>query len=102
MAGPDRTTRIAFFAAVLFGGANAIAVRETVLELPPLWSAAVRFLAAGVILVVITVLTRRRFPQGRGLWGAMLYGGVGFAASFGPISTGLKHVPGGTGSVLIA
>jgi len=102
MAGPDRTTRIAFFAAVLFGGANAIAVRETVLELPPLWSAAVRFLTAGAILVVITVLTRRRFPQGRSLWGAMLYGGVGFAASFGPISTGLKHVPGGTGSVLIA
>jgi drug/metabolite transporter (DMT)-like permease len=101
-AGPDRTTRIAFFAAVLFGGANAIGVREMVLELPPLWSAALRFLAAGLILVAITVLARRRFPLGRSLWGAMLYGSVGFAASFGPISTGLQHVPGGTGSVLIA
>jgi drug/metabolite transporter (DMT)-like permease len=101
-AGPDRTTRIAFFAAVLFGGANAIGVREMVLELPPLWSAALRFLAAGLILVAITVLARRRFPRGRSLWGAMLYGSVGFAASFGPISTGLQHVPGGTGSVLIA
>jgi drug/metabolite transporter (DMT)-like permease len=101
-AGPDRTTRIAFFAAVLFGGANAIGVREMVLELPPLWSAALRFLAAGLILVAITALARRRFPRGRSLWGAMLYGSVGFAASFGPISTGLQHVPGGTGSVLIA
>jgi len=102
MAGPDRATRIAFIASVLFGGVNAIGVRETVLELPPLWSAALRFLAAGVILVGITVLTRRQFPRGRSLRGAMLYGAVGFAASFGPISTGLQHVPGGTGSVLIA
>ena len=102
IAGPDRAALLAFAGAVLFGGVNAIAVRETVLELPPLWAAAARFLAAGAIMTALTLISRRSFPRGRSLRGAMLYGAVGFAASFGPISTGLRHVPGGTGSVLIA
>jgi drug/metabolite transporter (DMT)-like permease len=87
---------------VLLGGVNAIGIREAVQELPPLWAMAGRFLAAGLILVAATIVTGRRFPRGRSLWGAMLYGAIGFAASFGPISTGLIHVPGGTGSVIIA
>lgn len=102
MTRPDRATLLAFAGAVLFGGANAIAVRETVLELPPFWSAAVRFLAAGLIFTIIVVATRRSFPRGRSLWGAMLYGAVGFAGSFGLVYSGLRDVPGGTGSVLIA
>lgn len=99
---PARTTQLAFVGAVLFGGVNAIAIRQMVLEIPPLWASAARFLAAGVILVGLSLLLRRPFPRGRSLTGAVLYGAIGFAASFGPISTGLTHVPGGTGSVLIA
>jgi drug/metabolite transporter (DMT)-like permease len=99
---PARTTLLAFVGAVLAGGNNAVAIHETVLELPPLWAMAVRFIAAGLLLVAITLLTRRSFPRGRSLWGAMLYGAVGFAFSFGPISEGLRHVPGGTGTMLIA
>ena len=44
-------------------------------------SAAGRFLVAGAIVTGIVLLTRRPFPRGRSLWGAMLYGAVGFAAS---------------------
>jgi drug/metabolite transporter (DMT)-like permease len=99
---PDTSTYLAFFGCVLFGGANAIGVRQTVLELPPFWSASLRFLAAGLILTAITVATRRSFPRGRSLWGAILYGTVGFAASFGFVYAGLRTVPGGTASVLIA
>jgi drug/metabolite transporter (DMT)-like permease len=102
MNGPDRSTRLAFVGAVLVGGVNAIAIRQAVLELPPLWAMAARFLVAGLILAGLSVALRRSFPRGRSLWGAMLYGAVGFAASFGPISTGMRHVPGATGSVLIA
>jgi drug/metabolite transporter (DMT)-like permease len=98
----DRATQVAFVASVLFGGVNAIGIREVVLELPPLWAMAARFIAAGLILAVITVATGRRFPRGPSLRGAMLYGAIGFAASFGPISVGLQHVRGGTGSVIIA
>jgi len=100
--GPDRAARLAFAGAVLAGGVNAIAIRQMVLELPPLWASAARFIVAGLILAVLAILLRRSFPRGRSLTGAMLYGAVGFAASFGPISTGMRFVPGGTGSVLIA
>jgi drug/metabolite transporter (DMT)-like permease len=99
---PDRSTLLAFAGAVLFGGANAIGVRQVVLELPPLWAASGRFLAAGLVLAVLAVVAGRSFPRGRSLWGAIAYGAIGFAAAFAPISIGLTHVKGGTGSVLIA
>jgi len=99
---PDRATQVAFLGAVLFGGVNAIAIRQTVLELAPLWAMAARFLTAGLIMAALAIGLGRRFPSGRSLLGALLYGAVGFAASFGPISVGLRAVPGATGSVLIA
>lgn len=99
---PDRSTLLAFVGVVVFGGANAVGVRQTVLELDPFWAAAVRFLVAGAIVTGIVLLTRRPFPRGTSLWGAMLYGAVGFAASFGFVYIGLRDVPGGTATVLIA
>ena len=99
---PDRTTLLAFLGVVLFGGLNAIGVRQTVLELAPFWGAALRFVIAGLILVGVVLATRGRFPRGRGLWGAILYGVVGFAASFGLVYPALREVPAGTATVLIA
>lgn len=99
---PDRTTLLAFLGVVLFGGLNAIGVRQTVLELAPFWGAALRFLIAGLILVVVVLATRGRFPRGRSLWGAILYGLVGFAAGFGLVYPALRDVPAGTATVLIA
>jgi drug/metabolite transporter (DMT)-like permease len=81
---------------------NAIAIRQTVLEIPPLWAMAARFVAAGVLMTILAVGLRRPFPGGRSFWGAALYGAVGFAGGFAPVATGLRSVPGGTGSVLIA
>jgi drug/metabolite transporter (DMT)-like permease len=99
---PDRSTLLAFAGVVLFGGANAIAVRQTVLELSPFWSAAVRFVAAGLILVAIAALARRPLPRGQSLVGAMLYGAIGFAAGFALIYPALRDTPAGTAQVLIA
>src|SRR5262249_1812613 len=99
---PDRRTLFAFAGAVLFGGVNAIAIRQAVLEVPPLWAMATRFLTAGLLLVGLSLVLKRPFPRGRSLWGAALYGAVGFAGGFAPVATGLRSVPGGTGSVLIA
>ena len=87
---------------VVFGGLNAIAVKQTVAELDPLWGAGLRFLLAGLLLLGLVVAGRRPFPRGRGLWGAMLYGAVGFAAAFGTIYTGIQAVQAGTTAVLIA
>jgi drug/metabolite transporter (DMT)-like permease len=99
---PDRLTLIAFGGVVLFGGLNTIAVRQSVLELEPLWNAAARFLLAGLVMIVLTRLLGRRLPRGRSLLGAVAYGAVGFAGAFGLIYPGLRDVPAGTGGVVLA
>lgn len=99
---PDRLTLLAFAAVVLFGGVNAIAVKQSVTELAPLWSAGLRFAVAGLLLVAIVLATRRPFPRGRSLMGALLYGAVAFSASFALIYPALREVPAGTAMVLIA
>ncbi|MEX1170145.1 MAG: EamA family transporter [Chloroflexota bacterium] len=98
----DRPVLAAFLGVVLFGGLNAIAAKATVGELAPFWGAAVRFVAAGAIMAGVVILGRRAFPRGRSLTGGMLYGAVGFAASYGLIYTGLRDAPAGTAMVLIA
>jgi drug/metabolite transporter (DMT)-like permease len=92
----------AFGAVVLLGGANAIAVKLTVEELAPFWGAAIRFAAAGVLMLLLVAATRRPLPRGRSLAGAALYGVVGFSASYGLAYSGLRDVPAGTAMVLIA
>src|ERR1043165_2020370 len=62
---PDRRVQAAFIGAVLFGGVNAIAIRQAVLELPPLWAMAARFVAAGSALSGLTVARGRSFRRGR-------------------------------------
>ena len=99
---PDRATIAAFIAVAVFGGMNALAVRQTLVELDPYWSAAARFMAAGLILSGITLVRRRRFPRGRALAGAVAYGAVGLASAFGLIYPALREVPAGTVASLLA
>lgn len=99
---PDPVTLLAFITVVVTGGLNAIAVRETLGELTPFWSAGLRFSLAAVIMVVVVLATGRSFPRGRSLLGAIAYGAVGLSASFALIYTGLVDVPAGTGAVLLA
>lgn len=99
---PSQATLLAFGGVVLLGGANAIAVKLTVDELAPFWGAALRFLAAGALTLLVVAATRRPLPRGRSLAGAALYGVVGFSASYGLAYTGLRDVPAGTAMVLIA
>jgi hypothetical protein len=42
----DRVTLVAFFAVVILGGSNAVAVRFSNFELPPFWGATLRFASA--------------------------------------------------------
>jgi drug/metabolite transporter (DMT)-like permease len=102
VARPDRLTLLAFAGVVLFGGVNAIAVKKSVEELTPFWSAGLRFLIAGLLLLAIVVATKRPFPRGRSFTGALLYGALAFAASFAFIYPALRQVPAGTAMVLIA
>lgn len=101
-AAPDIATLLAFATVVVTGGLNAIAVRETLGELTPFWSAGLRFAMAAAIMTLVVLATGRSFPRGRGLLGAIAYGAVGLSASFALIYTGLVDVPAGTGAVLLA
>jgi drug/metabolite transporter (DMT)-like permease len=99
---PGRSALIAFVAVILLGGTNAVAAKELVKDLDPLWGAALRFMAAGLILFVIAGLTNRSFPRGRSLIGALAYGLLGFTISYGLMFTALSEVPAGTAMVLLA
>lgn len=99
---PDRATVTAFIGVVLFGAVNAIAVRQTVVELAPFWGASTRFVAAGLIMTAVVVVSRRSFPTGRSLAGAVVYGAVGFSASYAFIYPALRDTPAGTTMVLVA
>ena len=99
---PDRLTLGAFVAVAVIGGGNAIAVKQSVAELAPFWSAGARFLAAGLLLVGFVMLTSRAFPSGRSLAGAVAYGAIGFAGAFGFMYPALREVPAGTATVFLA
>lgn len=99
---PSAIVMAAFSAVVVLGGANAVAVKQTVGELTPFWGAALRFVAAGAVMLLLVVVTRRKIPTGKSLRGAVVYGLLGFSASYGFLYTGIQEVPAGTLMVLVA
>jgi len=62
----------AFAVIVVFLGVNFVAARISNRELPPLWGAALRFLIATALLVVLVVARRLAWPRGRALVGALI------------------------------
>lgn len=100
--GPDRLTLAAFVAVAFIGGGNGIAVKQSVADLAPFWSAGFRFVAAGLLMAALVAISRRAFPTGLSLAGAAAYGAVGFGGSFGLIYPALREVPAGTAMVLLA
>jgi drug/metabolite transporter (DMT)-like permease len=97
---PDGWTLAAFLTSSVIAGANAVAVRVGLMELPPFWGAAIRFLIAAGILVVAALLMRRAFPRGRALAGAALYGLTSFGLTYMFLYWALQEATAGT--VMIA
>ena len=61
----DARTYVAFALTALLAGGNAVAVKIANQELAPFWNAAIRFLAAAVILMVVVAALRLSLPRGR-------------------------------------
>ena len=99
---PDGTTIAAFLTVALLGGLNAIAAKAQVHELDPFWSGGSRFVAAGALLAVVVLATRRAWPRGASLRGAVLYGALAFSAPYGLIYPAIREVPAGTTMVFVA
>lgn len=93
--GPDAATLAAFLIAAVIAGANAVAVRVGLAELPPFWGAAVRFLTAAALLIVAALLMRKAFPAGRALVGAMLYGLLSFGVTYALLYYALQEATAG-------
>jgi drug/metabolite transporter (DMT)-like permease len=101
-AGPDRVTLGAFAALVFMVGLNFPAVKATVEELSPMWSAGLRFAAAALILAAIVLVRRLPLPRGRALAGTLLFGALSFAAFFAFAYWGIQRLPVGVSSVVAA
>jgi drug/metabolite transporter (DMT)-like permease len=99
---PDRAVLGAFLLLVLFAGANAIGVRFTLREMGPFWSAAIRFVVAGLILLAWMVATRRPVPRGSRLIGSLLFGIFGFGLAYTFLYEALKDAPAGTTMLTLA
>jgi drug/metabolite transporter (DMT)-like permease len=101
-AGPDRLALIGFAVLVLIGGVNFPAVKATVQELAPMWSAGLRFTAAALILLAVVAMQRQPFPRGRALAGSVLFGALSFGAFYAFAYWGIQRVPAGAASVVLA
>jgi drug/metabolite transporter (DMT)-like permease len=89
----DWKTYAAFFAVVILGGSNAVAVRFSNFELPPFWGAALRFASAALIFWVIVLIRRVALPRGRTLSGVLIYGALTIGISYAFIYWALVYLP---------
>jgi len=98
----DPRVLAAFLAVVVLGGSNVVAVRLGMQELPPFWSATLRFGLAVCVLAILAVARRSPLPRGRQLLGAVLYGTLNFALAYALMYTALVDVPAGLAMVVFA
>lgn len=98
----QRTTVVAFLAAVLLGGSNFVAVRFSNRELDPLWGAATRFGLAAAIFAVIFAALRLSAPRRSDLRGLATYGLLGFGIAYGFLYLGMREVPAGVAAAVMA
>ena len=99
---PDPLTLVAFVFAAIFAGGNAVAVRLGLSELAPFWGAAIRFLAAAAILLVVVPILRQQLPRGRALAGVLIYGILSFGLSYMFLYWALQEVTAATTMVTLA
>ena len=77
-----RPVLLAFVVFVLLAGSNAAAVKAVLGEMPPFWSAGVRFVIAGGLLLSLMVIQGRPTPRGQQLLGTVLFGIIAFALPY--------------------
>lgn len=98
--GPDRLAFAALIGIAILGGTNFVAVRISDFGLPPFWGAAIRFLAAAALFVLIVAVRRIKFPRGRALEGAVIYGVLNFGVFYALTYYALVNVKAGEASVI--
>ena len=78
----DTRVLAAFIAMVLIGGNNVVAVRLSDRGLAPFFGAGLRFVSAAVLLSALLAIRHIALPTRAQLKGTLLYGFLGFGASY--------------------
>jgi drug/metabolite transporter (DMT)-like permease len=97
----DRGALGALVTCALLAGGNSVGIRFSNRELAPLWGACLRFLLAGLLLLVVMAAMRRSLPRGRALTGTVLFGVLNFAGGFGMLYLSLVHLHAGFGTIVL-
>jgi drug/metabolite transporter (DMT)-like permease len=98
----ERMALVSFVVGAVLAGGNAVAVRFSNRELPPLWGAGLRFSLAAALLLVVMAVMRLSLPRGRALAGALIYGALNFAGAFALAYYALIRLHAGIGQTLLA
>jgi len=93
---------LAFFAIYFLWGTTFLAIRIVVEELPPLFAAGARFLAAGILLFGFMLAKGETRPSPRQWRNLLILSLLMFVAEYGPLFWAEKYVPSGIVSVLAA
>lgn len=92
----------AFVACCLIWGSTFLAIRIGNQALPPEWAATLRLALAALLLALIVVIRRDRWPRGPALQAAVLFGLFNFGVNLALLYWGERVVPSGIAAVLYA
>jgi len=98
----ERVALSAFLAVAVLAGGNAVAIRVSLRELDPWWSAALRFVIAAVVLAGVVVTARMDWPTGKERRGAIVFGLLGQAIPFALFYYALRSTPAGLSQTLLS
>jgi drug/metabolite transporter (DMT)-like permease len=103
MALSRNTVRILAYGAIfVFWGCSFLAIRDMVAVTPPFFSAAIRFLLAGVALCLFSFWRGSARVSGRALLHSLLIGLLLFAGSYGCLFWAETRIDSGTAAVIAA
>jgi drug/metabolite transporter (DMT)-like permease len=99
---PKWQTLVAFAMIYFVWGSTYLAIRIGVAEVPPFLFAAMRFLAAGVVLYLWTLAQGEKSPSSREWISALLLAFLIFVLDYGLLFWAERRVPSGVAAVMLA
>jgi drug/metabolite transporter (DMT)-like permease len=100
--GLDYRVLLAFLAIYLLWGATFLAIRVAVLEIPPFFTAGMRFFTAGSLLFFFLLLRGQPFPTAAQWRGIAVVAVCMFVVTYGALFWAEQYVPSGLTAVLEA
>ena len=98
----ERIALVTFLGYSVLAGGNAVGVRFSNQELDPFWGATLRFGLAALLMLTVMVVSGHRFPAGRALFGAALYGLLAYGGAFAFFFYALVELESGFGQILLS